>query len=210
MNNHLMWYAARSSGIVAWSMLGISMLWGLALSTGVFGKRPRPAWLLDLHRFLGAAAVIFTGIHIVSLIADNYVHFSLVQVLVPFKSTWRTRAVAWGIVGFWLLLAVELTSLVRNRISKNLWRRTHYLSFAVFVLATVHGFLAGTDTRTLFAVWVVFAVVLTMVPLIAVRVAGWTSSAAGSARTPAARSTTPPRRVDRVATSSATGPRSGL
>jgi methionine sulfoxide reductase heme-binding subunit len=210
MNNHVMWYAARSAGILAWVMLGISMLWGLALSTGVFGRRPRPAWLLDLHRFLGAAAVIFTGVHVLALIADNYVHFTLLQVLVPFTSTWRAHAVAWGIVGFWMLLAVELTSLIRKRLSPALWRRVHYLSFAVFVVATIHGFLSGTDTRTLFAVWVVFAMSITMLPLIGVRLFGKRASADATSRIPAVRSTRVPSRVDRVATSNATAPRSDL
>lgn len=153
MTSQLWWYLARSSGIVAWSLVAASVVWGLFLSTKILGTKPRPAWLLDLHRFLGGMALTFTGIHLVSLVLDSYVHFGLVQLLVPLTSSYRPGAVAWGIVGFYLLLAVELTSLARKRLSKRVWRATHLLSFPLYALSTVHGLLAGTDgtSRPLFA-----------------------------------------------------------
>ena len=148
MNSQLWWYVARSGGIVAWALLAGSVLWGLALSTKVMRGRPRPNWILDLHRFLGGLALLFTGIHVGSLILDSYVHFGLVEVLVPFTGTWHPAAVAWGVIGLYLLLAVELTSLLRKRISKRTWRLTHYLSFPLFLLTTVHALSAGTDRST--------------------------------------------------------------
>jgi hypothetical protein len=111
VNPQLWWYAARSGGMVALALLAASVLWGLALSTKVFRGRPRPNWLLDLHRFLGGAAVVFTGIHVLSIVADSYVHFGLAEILVPFVGSWHPVAVGWGIVAMYLLLAVEVTSL---------------------------------------------------------------------------------------------------
>jgi predicted ferric reductase len=98
------------------------------LSTHVMGRNPRPAWLFDLHRFLGGLAVIFTGVHVAAVLLDSYVHFSVINVLVPFTGTWHPAAVAWGIVALYLLLAVELTSLVRSRIPKRLWRRLRHIA----------------------------------------------------------------------------------
>jgi DMSO/TMAO reductase YedYZ heme-binding membrane subunit len=69
-------------------------------------------------------------------------------VLVPFVATWHPTAVAWGIVAFYVLLAVEVTSLLKPRIGRTWWRRTHYLSFALFAFSTVHAVMAGTDTRS--------------------------------------------------------------
>jgi DMSO/TMAO reductase YedYZ heme-binding membrane subunit len=142
----LWWYTARSGGIVAWALLTASVLWGLALSTRLLGPRPRPNWMLDLHRFLGGAAVVFTVVHVVSLMLDTFVGFGLAEVLVPFTSSYRPAAVAWGIVGFYLLVAIEATSLLRRRLSKRVWRATHFLSFPLFVFATAHGITAGTDS----------------------------------------------------------------
>jgi predicted ferric reductase len=145
MNSQLWWYVARSGGIVAWAMLAASVMWGLALSTKVLRGRPRPNWILDLHRFLGGTALVFTGVHVLSIVLDSYVHFGLVEVLVPLAGSWHPAAVAWGVISLYLLLAVEVTSLLRKRISKRAWRSTHYLSFPLFLLSTVHALSAGTD-----------------------------------------------------------------
>jgi predicted ferric reductase len=170
MNDKVWWYATRSAGIVAWALLALSVLWGLALSTKVFGKRPRPNWLLDLHRFLGGLAVVFTAVHVGSILFDRYVHFTVLNVLVPFTGTWYPGAVAWGIVSMYALVAVEVTSLLRKRLSKKVWRNTHYLSFPLFVFATIHALTAGTDRNTLLmrAVLVTGVVAIAVLTLIRV------------------------------------------
>jgi DMSO/TMAO reductase YedYZ heme-binding membrane subunit len=145
MSGHLTWYTARSAGIVAWALAAASVVWGLLLSSRVFGRRPKPSWLLDLHRYLGGLAVVFTAVHVVAIMADSYVSFGLTDVLVPLATSWHPVAVAWGIVGMYLLIAVEVTSLLRHRMPTRLWRRVHYLSFPLLVLASVHGLTAGTD-----------------------------------------------------------------
>lgn len=142
------WYIARSAGLVAWALLTASVLWGLAISTRVLRGRPRPAWLLDLHRYLAGLAVVFSVVHVVGILLDDYVPFSLVSVLVPFASHWRPGAVAWGVVSAYLLLAVELTSLARARLPRRVWRATHVATFPLFVFSTVHALTAGTDAHT--------------------------------------------------------------
>jgi predicted ferric reductase len=171
MSGNFPWYVARASGLVGWGLLAAATLWGLALSTKVLGKRPRPNWILDLHRWLGGVALIFTGVHVVALLADQYVHFGLNAVLVPFASKWHPVALAWGVVAFYLLVAVELTSLARARLPKRLWRRVHFASFLLFVMATIHGLAAGTDTKSAAARVVVATVGSVFVGLTAARIA---------------------------------------
>jgi predicted ferric reductase len=165
MNSTVWWYATRSSGLVAWALLGGSVLWGLALSTKVLRGKPRPNWILDLHRFLGGLALVFTAVHVIAILLDSYVSFGLVEVLVPFTGTWHPAAVAWGIVGLYLLLAVELTSLARKRLSKKIWRATHYLSFPLFAFTSVHALTAGTDRHTLLMRAVIAVVAVTVTGL---------------------------------------------
>ena len=145
MSHQIPWYVARAAGLVAWTLLTASVFWGLSISTKVFRGKPRPAWMLDLHRYLGGLATIFTVLHVGAIVADSYVHFDLMSVLIPFASSWRPVAVAWGVVGLYLLLAVEVTSLLRTRLPKKLWRATHFASFPLFGLATLHALTAGTD-----------------------------------------------------------------
>ena len=168
--SQILWYSARAGGIVAYALLTATVVWGLALSTRVLGKRPKPAWLLDLHRWLGGAALAFTLVHVVSILFDTYVHFGIVNVLVPFTGTWNPSAVAWGIIGFYVLLTVELTSLARRRLPQRLWRSVHYASFPLFALTTVHTLAAGTDSGTAALQVGVIVAVVAVAGLTAIRV----------------------------------------
>jgi predicted ferric reductase len=163
------WYLARASGIVAWGILTFAVVWGLLLRTRLLKGRPSPRWLLDLHRFLGALALLFTGLHIAGLVADNYVHFGLLQVLVPFASGWRPLPVALGVVAMYLLVAVELTSLLMRYLPKKRWRQVHLTSFGAFWLVTVHGLFAGSDTRHLLVGILVSVSMLSVLFLVMVR-----------------------------------------
>lgn len=171
MNSKLWWYATRANGLVAWGLLAAGLLWGLALSTRLGGGRPRSAWLLDLHRFLAGAGLVFTGLHVVSIVLDSYVHFGIVEVLVPLTGDWHPLAVAWGIAAMYLLVAVEVTSLLRARISKRLWRLTHFASFPLFAVASIHALSAGTDRSTPVMRAVVFGVTAVAAALTAWRAA---------------------------------------
>src|SRR4051794_30765639 len=145
------WYVARSSGLVAWALILATIVWGLLLATKVLGRRPTPAWLLSLHRYLGALAVAFVGVHVGAILLDSYTNFGVVNVLVPFTGSWDPLAVAWGIVGMYLLLAIEITSLMRDRLSANAWRNVHLLSYFLFATSTAHMVMAGTDVKSVFA-----------------------------------------------------------
>lgn len=145
------WYVARSSGIVAWALIVATIVWGLLLATKVLGRRPAPAWLLSLHRYLGALTVAFVGVHVGAVLLDTYTNFGITDVLVPFTGSWHPAAVAWGIVGMYLLAAVEITSLLRQRLSKRAWHAVHLLSYFLFATTTVHMLTAGTDVKALIA-----------------------------------------------------------
>ena len=147
MNEQLWWYLTRASGIVAWALLTAAVLFGLVVRTKVGARPARPPWWLDLHRFLGGLATVFTAVHLATLIADSYVHFDLVDVLVPGASEWQPGAVAWGVVSLWLLVAVEATSLLQKRLPRRTWRWIHLTSYPLFWMATFHFVAAGTDAH---------------------------------------------------------------
>lgn len=145
MSEQIYWYTARASGMVALALVTASVVWGLLFSTRLLQGRPSPKWLMALHRHLGALAAVFTGVHIAGLVLDSYVEFGPSEILVPFASTWQPQAVAWGVVGMYLLGAIELTSLLKKRIPRRLWRWVHLSSYVLFWLSIVHGVTAGTD-----------------------------------------------------------------
>jgi sulfoxide reductase heme-binding subunit YedZ len=146
MNPQIWWYLSRSFGIVAWLMLTGSVLLGVMLSTDLFPRWRRPAWILDLHRWLSALTFFFLAGHLGSLLADKQVHFGALDIAVPFHSTWRPTAIAAGVVALWLLVTVVVTALATKRLSKRWWRDIHLLSYFVFWGTSIHAALAGTDT----------------------------------------------------------------
>jgi hypothetical protein len=169
MSGTLPWYVARASGLVAWGLLAASVIWGLLMTSKLLRGRVKGAWLLDLHRWLGGLALMFTGIHVAAIMSDSYVHFGVASVLIPLATHWHPLAVAWGIASLYLLAAVEVTSLARRHLNNRLWKRVHVLSFPLFVSSTVHGLSAGTDGRTPMAIITALLTVAAVVALVAVR-----------------------------------------
>jgi predicted ferric reductase len=154
LNSKSWWWLARSSGMVAWAIVTASIVWGLTLSTRLIRRRGIPAWLLDLHRYLGTLSLVFTAIHLIGLWADSFVKFGPRELFIPFASEWRTRAVMWGIVAMYLLVAIEVTSWLMRWLPRRVWHSIHLSSFVLFVSVTAHGFLAGTDRSNLALQWI--------------------------------------------------------
>ena len=153
LNPQLAWYISRASGLVAWSVVTASILWGLALSTRLVRSKGVPAWLLDLHRFLGTLSIVFVAVHLLALWGDNYVYFAWRELSVPFASPWRPAAVAWGIVATYLMVAIELTSWAMRKMPGKLWHTIHMSSLFLFVFSTIHAFQSGADANNLLVQW---------------------------------------------------------
>ncbi|MGD9701439.1 MAG: hypothetical protein AB7Q42_08920 [Acidimicrobiia bacterium] len=190
MNPQIWWYLARATGIVAWVLLVASVVWGVLLATRVLKPVDRPAWLLVMHRWLSALAVTCTGLHLAALAADGYVHFGWMELFVPGASPWRTTAVAIGVVAFWLLMIVHVSSLLMRRLPRAIWRRVHYVSYATVWLVSVHAGMAGTDVTNRVYQFVALLLTIAAVSAALVRVlspgrAGGAASREGRPRRPA-------------------------
>ncbi len=163
------WYVTRAGGYVSWALLAIAVLWGLFITNRTLTKSAAPAWVLDLHRHLGGLAVVFVAIHVGALPLDGYTHWSWGDLFVPMATTWHPVAIAFGIVAMYLLIAIEVTSLLGRRFPKKWWRRVHMLSFPLYVIASIHLFAAGTDSANVVARWMVVTTSTLIVFLTVVR-----------------------------------------
>ena len=165
----LTWEIARAGGFAAYGLLTASVSIGLILSL----KWRSPRWTRfitnELHRFVTLLALVFTVIHTVMVAIDPFIQFTPVEVLVPFVSHYRPLWIALGIVATDLLIAVYLSEWIRPHVGYRWWRRFHYLSFAVFALALVHGLATGSDSRTPWAIAMYSASVILVGALISVR-----------------------------------------
>jgi DMSO/TMAO reductase YedYZ heme-binding membrane subunit len=163
MNPSIWWYLSRASGFVALGLLFASLIWGVLLTTRILRSIDRPAWLLDLHRWLGGLALTFTLVHMATLMLDHFVSFSLKDLLIPMASDWQPGPIAWGVVAFWLLLAVQLSSLIMKKLGRKTWRRIHLLAYPMLWLTIMHAGLAGTDIgNPVYRVSVTLAIILTV------------------------------------------------
>ncbi len=165
MNEKIWWYLSRSSGIVALVLLVLSLVWGVLLATRALKPYDRPAWLLDLHRWLGGMALVMTGLHMLGLYLDGYIDYGFTELLVPGTSEYRPVAVAIGVLSFYVMVAVQATSYMRRWLSKRVWMGVHLLSYGLVWGAAIHAGMAGTDTVN--RLYQGLALVLTMVAVAA-------------------------------------------
>ncbi len=142
----LWWYVTRASGIVAYLLLWFSMVLGLGVTSKFFDHLLDRVFTYDFHQFISLLSIAFMVLHVVVLLLDRYLPYSVWQVLVPFISPYRPFWVGVGVIAFYLTLLVTVTFYLRKRISMRSFRIIHYLSLVGYVGATLHGLYAGTDS----------------------------------------------------------------
>ncbi len=140
------WFITRSSGIIAYLLLWLSTVWGLAVSSKMFDKLVPRAFTYDAHEFLTLLAFVFTVVHVAILLGDTFMPFNLAQLFVPFISDYRPFWVGVGIIATYLSILVTVTFYMRRMIGQRTFRLIHYLSFAGFFGVLIHSWFSGTDT----------------------------------------------------------------
>jgi methionine sulfoxide reductase heme-binding subunit len=143
----LIWYTTRATGVVGLVLLTASVCLGVLTTTRLTTRRlPRFA-VSELHSRISMIATVFVALHVVTAILDTYVPIGLLASVVPFTSGYRPLPVALGTAAFDLLLAVAVTSAARRLLSPRAWRGAHWLAYACWPIAFIHGLLVGTDLR---------------------------------------------------------------
>jgi sulfoxide reductase heme-binding subunit YedZ len=139
------WYAARAAGVIAYAVLTGVVLIGVTMAGRKrFERWPRFA-LEDVHRFGGLFLGSLVAIHVIAIAIDAWLPFSLQALVVPFMSRYRPVWVGLGVAAAELLIALAVTNHYRRKMRYRVWRRAHYLNFAVWTAATLHGVGSGTD-----------------------------------------------------------------
>jgi len=152
------WYLTRASGVVAAVLLVLLIITGIAMYTGLEFTILEPIKAWTNHRTLGIAMLVAVAVHVGSLLFDKFISFNIWQVLLPFVSPYKrvhlfgisvgSFGVMLGIVAFYLVLAIMVTSRVRMMAKhKELWRLTHLLSYAVILVIFFHSIMIGSDLK---------------------------------------------------------------
>lgn len=145
MSNTLLWYTTRGAGAVSLVLLSAVVVLGI-LSVLRVQSTGWPRFLtVGLHRNLALMTLVFLTLHIVTAVVDPFTHLGWLTAVVPFSSYYRTFWLGLGTIAFELLLAIVLTSLVRGFIGQAAWRLVHWLTYAAWPFAVLHGVGTGTD-----------------------------------------------------------------
>jgi sulfoxide reductase heme-binding subunit YedZ len=150
MNNTLLWYTARAAGMVSLVFLSAAVVLGLLARMRVEGRRWPRFLTAAVHRDLALLSLVFLALHIVTAVVDPFTSLGLGAAVVPFGSYYRTFWLGLGTLSVELMLAVVVTSLLRRWIGRRTWRAVHWLAYAVWPMAVVHGLGTGTDA---FSLW---------------------------------------------------------
>jgi predicted ferric reductase len=144
--NPFLWYVTRAAAVSAYITLSAAVVLGLCRSLAPT-MRVRIPWELDeAHQFLSLLTAAFLALHLISLVFDPLIPFAPLNLLVPLGEPYRPLAVGIGVFALYAMLVVLLSSWLRRRIAHATWRTLHYTSFVAFLLVTLHGLLAGTDS----------------------------------------------------------------
>jgi predicted ferric reductase len=146
------WYLSRSSALISFVCLWISMALGIGISNKLTRIWPGAFTAFDLHQFTSLLGSVFLAIHVLTLVGDKYIGYDLFQVLVPFASTaYEQLWVGLGQVAMYLMIPVTLSFYARKRLGTRGWRTIHGVSYGLFGLALLHGLFSGTDSGSWWA-----------------------------------------------------------
>ncbi len=154
--NPFMWFVTRAAASSSYITLTLLVILGLARSMTRRSGGRVSWWLDETHQFLALLTAGLVGLHLVSLLLDALIPFSVVNLLIPVAEPYRPFAVGVGVVTMYGMVAVLASSWLRRRLGHAKWRLIHYLSFAVFAGVTLHGVLAGSDSSQ---PWMIFVYV---------------------------------------------------
>ena len=168
------WYLTRASGTVSLILLTASVVIGIAAIARLRGPGV-PRFVVDgVHRTASLLAVAFLAIHIITSVLDSFASISLVDAVIPFVGSYRPLWLGLGTVAFDLLLAVAITSLVRDRMGHATWRGVHWLAYLAWPVAVVHGLGTGSDVHQSWLQLITVACVLAVLAAVVGRaMIGW-------------------------------------
>jgi hypothetical protein len=146
-NSRALWYLTRGFGLVSLVLLTTTLVLGLTQAVR-YARPGLPRFVVSaLHKNASLLAVTAISIHVVTAVADSYAPIRVVDAFVPFISRYRPIWTGLGALALDLVLALVATSILRERLGHATWRAVHWIAYACWPVALVHGIGTGSDIR---------------------------------------------------------------
>ena len=147
MSSSAFWYASRATGIVALLLLTTVLVLGILVNRqGRLPGLPRFA-VTDIHRNLSLLSVAFIAVHVLTAVLDTFVSIPLAAGIIPFASGYERLWLGLGAISLDLMLAMIVTSLLRGRLNRVLWRAIHLLAYLSWPIAFAHSIGSSKDLQ---------------------------------------------------------------
>jgi sulfoxide reductase heme-binding subunit YedZ len=142
------WYLTRATGAVSILLLTAVVVLGV-LGSLRFAAAPRwPRFAVDsLHRDISLLAIGLLVLHIITSVLDSFAPIAITDAVIPFAGSYRPLWLGLGALSFDLMIVLIVTSLVRRRLGYRAWRAVHWLAYASWPIAVLHGLGTGSDTK---------------------------------------------------------------
>lgn len=147
--NEVLWYTSRATGTVSIVLLTVVVILGVIISGRGSRTLEGATIVTALHRWLSLGMTVFLLLHIATAVIETYVSIDAVAAIIPFTSGYEPFWIGLGTLAFDILIAVVVTSLLRERISERAWRAVHWAAYALWPLSIVHSFMLGTANEPL-------------------------------------------------------------
>ena len=178
---HLFWITSRAAGFAALVLASLAVSLGLLMSTKLL--KGRTTDLRAAHDTLALATIVAIVVHGVSLLGDAYMHPSVLDISIPFVSSYKTFWTSLGIVGGWGLILLGLSYYARRWVGAVRWRKLHRFTALAWLAGLVHALGMGTDAGQLWFLAMIALVAIPALALLATRLAR--SGSRAPARPPA-------------------------
>jgi sulfoxide reductase heme-binding subunit YedZ len=164
-----LWYLTRGTGAAALVLLTLSLTLGV-VNVQRFASPRVPRFAIDgWHRTTSLLVCVLLAVHVGTTVLDGYAPIRLVDAFVPFGGTYRPVWLGLGALALDLLIALIVTSLLRARLGVRTWRAVHWLAYACWPVALVHGLGTGSDVRPGWLTWLSLACTAVVVVAVGVR-----------------------------------------
>jgi predicted ferric reductase len=147
--NEILWAVTQATALASLVLLTATFVLGLLTSGRAVGSVVGRTVLATVHRTVALLMTVFIGAHVITAIAETYVDIGWVSALVPFTSAYERGWIGLGAIAVDLVLAVIITSLLRDRIPIRAWRLIHLTTYALWPIALLHGIGSVTVSTTL-------------------------------------------------------------
>lgn len=141
------WYISRASGLMGFALLYLSIFLGLTIRVPFLRKAFAPLYAMQAHCWIAFQATLFALIHAVILMFDKFINFSLLDIFIPYASSFEPGLIALGILGFYLMVILTASSYARKYMSQKLWRALHFMNIILYGSVVAHAYLLGSDMK---------------------------------------------------------------